>query len=265
MWIRVLLAVLLLAAVQVAVWMINERLRPDTIEPISTPLGQLPRQLGNWTGRDVDLDSRLMEAAYATDLVNREYTSTDGVKLQVQVASFDRYESGVPHLPEGCYTGSGCVVIGRDKINLRKGPDAAEPAYLISFDREGKQISLLYWFRLADQQIADNVDLLAAKKTLFGEKRWPSIVKVMIHSNSAANKPTRDALRELGELIFAWTRSLSTIDGKPPAEAEPPPAAKPSPKAAAGKTAPEKPAAAKPAADKTPAQKPDAAKTPAAK
>ena len=220
--IRVIIAVGVLLGLQVAVSQITKGREPDEIRPFSQRLAALPMRLANvWNGRDVEIDNKVAVAVGATDVANREYTEPLGGKIALQLAAFEVRNYSFPHDPRVCYKNSGWKVVKHEVIKLRqvdaiqKQSDidstqlATQPAQLIVFQQGNQRIFVLFWYQFGDACAAEPDDLRLAQLKYFGQRSWPSTLKVLIQIDATKLEQAEKSLRTFAEDVLAWTLKLS--------------------------------------------------------
>jgi hypothetical protein len=75
-------------------------------------LSAVPMKVGDWTGRDLDVNPRVREVAGAAGLLSRRYlNATTGGSLQLLIVSGRPGPVSV-HTPDVCYVGSGNEEVG---------------------------------------------------------------------------------------------------------------------------------------------------------
>src|SRR5579864_9824389 len=74
-------AIAVVALLQVGVAAMRRTFVATEVRPLHHQLSELPMLLGNWKGKDVTLEKRIVDAVGADQLVDRMYTHSDGTKL----------------------------------------------------------------------------------------------------------------------------------------------------------------------------------------
>ncbi|GMV96961.1 MAG: hypothetical protein AMXMBFR83_13200 [Phycisphaerae bacterium] len=100
-------------------------------------LARVPHKIGDWVGRDVPLDERIVKATDTDDHLHRQYRDTSGDTALIWVACGVRLRDLMPHRPEVCYTGAGWVLRDERRIDLRISEGASLPCRLLSFRKSG--------------------------------------------------------------------------------------------------------------------------------
>ena len=76
--------------------------------PAGTLNGLLPLTLGEWTGRDEEVDEYVLQKTGTDDHVNRVYERKQGRdSVSLWIAYGVRLRDLMPHRPEVCYAGAG--------------------------------------------------------------------------------------------------------------------------------------------------------------
>lgn len=101
-------------------------------------LKQLPVRIGDWTGRDVPLDARVIKATDTDDHVNRVYVRSGArEKVNLWVAYGVRFRDLMPHRPEVCYPGSGWTFQEKQELTLDTPDGTPLVCRLLTFTRGG--------------------------------------------------------------------------------------------------------------------------------
>ena len=126
-----------------------------------TSLETMPRQLGSWSwdGKETEVDDRLFRVIGADEVVSREYTNSVGKKLTVHAAVFGDYFRGVPHPPTVCYPSSGWVQTERKEVVIEAPGVPPAATQVITYDKEGNRVLVMFWFQLGDQVFVDDQGL----------------------------------------------------------------------------------------------------------
>src|SRR5579864_5258372 len=74
-------AIAVVALLQVGVAAMRRTFVAAEVRPLRHQLTELPMTLGQWKGKDVTLEKRIVDAVGADQLVDRMYTHSDGTKL----------------------------------------------------------------------------------------------------------------------------------------------------------------------------------------
>jgi len=180
------------------------------ITPPEHKLETLPLELGEWRGEEKPMsDERQKEAIGAQETLNRVYVDSKQNYVTVHAASEIRFVRRLPHSPMLCYPGNGYTVIESKRVTLPGVEGEAPSAQLVSFEREGRRIFVLYWYQLGDQICLDADDLASARRKLRSEcETWPAILKFLLETpvNPAGGDESR--LLDFAGLLYQKTKDL---------------------------------------------------------
>ena len=164
-----------------------------------------------------------MKYLQAQSGVDRIYRSPAGAEVSAHVVWTDDYIK--VHFPEQCYKEAGwkhvstqSIEIGLPEVGLAE--DGAElaasndvqieadghriPARLLTFNRDGRATTVLYWFQMGDGFFFDRVNhRMLRRKVCWGNREWPPLVKVMLEAPTAGTR-SENHLREVASEILAW-------------------------------------------------------------
>ncbi len=91
-------------AAQAALETMNRTERPQLL----SPLASVPLELGEWTGRDLEVEPRIIEQSQATDYLSRTYENRRQPGLSVRLwINYSRQGDNLRHTPEICLPSSG--------------------------------------------------------------------------------------------------------------------------------------------------------------
>ncbi|MDE2506957.1 MAG: EpsI family protein [Planctomycetota bacterium] len=127
---RLILAVVILAcgaAAKAGIEALSRSDRPALAQPLST----LPLALGEWLGRDVPVDERIIEQAQTDDFLNRVYESSThrGVQLKLWI-NYSKKGDNMRHSPEICLPSGGWTKLESDCLVLEVERPGGAPVRL---------------------------------------------------------------------------------------------------------------------------------------
>jgi EpsI family protein len=151
---RAALAATVLLVAQAAV--LYSSVRPEMV-PDSSPLSQLPLNLGTWNFFDEGVvDDETKDVLKADDLLLRFYRdSVTGQEGSLFVAAFRSQRNGkAPHSPKNCLPGSGWTQLSSDKYPIDVGNAApiVVNRYIVQHDDDRSLV--LYWYQSRDRVVA---------------------------------------------------------------------------------------------------------------
>lgn len=169
----------------------------------------IPMEIGKWKGTDVDVEEKLFRGIAAHEVVSRNYTNPafdEGITLHC--ADFNVFWRRVPHSPKVCYPASGWTTIKDDPFELEDPDGRPATAHLVTFEKDGTTIFVLYWFQFGDFVICNASELASARWEYRNEDTWPPVVKMMLHTS--ANRPERAVkrLKEFADELHKTTRTF---------------------------------------------------------
>src|SRR5579863_8609312 len=139
-------AVAVVAVLQLGVAGMRHSFVSSEVRPLHRQLAELPMTLGDWTGKDVTLEKRIVDAVGADQLVDRAYTYRDGTKLTASCAVWLSPTEWVPHRPPLCYAANGWKSIQSQSLALPNHPEVK--IAVDTFEQSGARIVVAYWYQL---------------------------------------------------------------------------------------------------------------------
>ena len=100
----------------------------STIDSNQQIIQTVPKELGNWKGRDIPLDERTYEILETRNVLSRQYVNPKGEKVELLIVSSNK-DRRVAHPPEVCYITSNFAIVderiekfafGNTWINLKR-------------------------------------------------------------------------------------------------------------------------------------------------
>jgi EpsI family protein len=178
----VLLACLLASGV--VFYVLRQRVSGEIAEP-PYRLSELPMELGEWHGEDLQVLPETIEVLRAHDHVDRVYTNAHGAKVGLHIANWVDPElgTGAPHHPEICYPNAGWQIIER-RSELRKLADGQElPVEWILHEHSGQMVVTAHFFRLGKLYFTQSGQLGMRVSELWGLGRWPFTEKILLQGD----------------------------------------------------------------------------------
>lgn len=126
-------------------------------EPVAPlrPISSIPMQVGPWTGQDVKLEDRFVQALGVDDFLFRTYRQNDAPPVGLYIGFYATQRTGSTiHSPKNCLPGSGWLPIHSGTIALRRpdGTGATANLYIVQKGLQ-KQI-VIYWYQSHGRVIA---------------------------------------------------------------------------------------------------------------
>jgi EpsI family protein len=165
-------------------------------------LEAIPNKLGGWTARDLPLDLAIFKHSGAAAMLNRAYSNSIGDEIAANIGIWIGEFAGTPHSPQVCYPGAGWEIVSRKKVSVANEENGS-PAQLITFDKSGQRILVLYWYQYGDRVVFDAGDIRSFRQSLRGSKSsMPPIVKVMLQSGNPDPAVAEQQLLNLAALVL---------------------------------------------------------------
>lgn len=126
-------------------------------EPVlpSHPLASLPMAMGDWNGRDIPIEQRIIDAVKVDDYVSRGYFEKSSVPVLLYIGYYKSQRTGVTiHSPKNCLPGAGWQPVSSTRISvpLANGTSALVNLYVIEKGLERQTV--LYWYQSHGRIIA---------------------------------------------------------------------------------------------------------------
>ncbi len=174
-------------------------------ESIST----IPMELGKWKGKNVPMDDTLFRGIHAHEVVSRSYSNpTFEEGLTLHCADFNKFWRRVPHSPRVCYKGSGWTTIDVEDFELDDPDGRPTTARLASFEKDGVDIFVLYWYQFGDYVVCNASELASARWHYRNDETWPPVVKTMIQIPADRPNRARKQLKEFADELYKITRTF---------------------------------------------------------
>jgi EpsI family protein len=151
--VRFILAAALLAVTAI---FLHARSRYEVLPP-HEPLASVPRQLGNWTGSDVNIPQDVLDVLGAGDFLLRVYqnTSTAEPDVDLFLAYFPTQRAGdTIHSPKNCLPGAGWSPVESRRIQVSLPGHVPFPANRYVIVKGTDRQLVLYWYWAHDRAVA---------------------------------------------------------------------------------------------------------------
>jgi hypothetical protein len=209
--IRVVIVITVVAAINIGAWM--ARLSPGNVVPPARDIRQIPQQLGEWRGENVEIDEYAFRALGAARddkgeqlLVNRAYRNSQGEIVSFHSDVFFDYGVGIFHEPKNCFRANGYHLVGDERPVQLEVPGGTIEARIGLWERNGEFTQVLYWYQLGDNIVHDRGDLGSARWALRGKTEWPSLVKFLLLTRGN-NAEAEARVKNVAEQAIAWFQS----------------------------------------------------------
>ena len=129
--------------------------------PAAPPMSAFPSEMGGWRMvAEYPIEDAVQKVLRADDTLNRSYSSSSDVPLNLFMAYFKSQKSGVaPHSPKNCLPGSGWAPLSSE-ITKVKISGREEPLDVNRFivARGTEKTLVLYWYQTAYRVIASEYE-----------------------------------------------------------------------------------------------------------
>jgi len=166
-------------------------------------VSKLPMKIGEWQGRDLDVDKRAYEILETKNLILREYVKGEDKVYIYAIYSSDNRK--VSHPPEVCFEGSGVTIIKKDKIPLELAGGRKIVANELIVEKAGINNIVVYWYK-AGEYYVDNY-LMQQLRVAFSRLQFKKVTGAAMIRFSAEVAPIESA-RAL-ESIKAFAKESS--------------------------------------------------------
>ena len=181
-------------------------------EPIVAhqPLRELPYTLGNWTGEERPLQTRIVQAVMVSDYINRVYSNSAGAPVQLYIGYYASQRTGdTIHSPKNCLPGAGWDPIhsGYARISLRDGRQIVVNEYVVQQD-QNKQL-VFYWYqgrgRIIASEYAGKFWMVA--DAIYRNRTDGALVRLITPLNDGDEK-ARARLLNFTQILFPYLDEL---------------------------------------------------------
>src|SRR5438270_757480 len=123
--------------------------------PATTPISRFPAQVGEWTGRDLDIDPEILHLLGPGDFLSRSYVSQSRPMVDFFLAFFPTQETGdTIHSPKNCIPAAGWTPIKSSIVRLPSPSGKTIPANLYVVQKGTDRELVLYWYQAHGRVIA---------------------------------------------------------------------------------------------------------------
>ena len=118
--------------------------------PLRRSFSELPLHLEQWSGRQLELDTKVLEVLRVDDYVLRQYQDGQGLPLELYIGYYKSQRQGATyHSPKHCLPGSGWAFLHTGTIDLRvaQHPGAAVEINKFIIQKGLDKQLVLYWYQ----------------------------------------------------------------------------------------------------------------------
>jgi exosortase D (VPLPA-CTERM-specific) len=117
--------------------------------PIKKPLGELPLQLAEWTGKRDQMEQQFIDALHFTDYAMVDYEGPGGKSINFYTAYYESQRKGEgTHSPETCLPGSGWLFREAGPTDVQIGPGRSIRVNRAFMEKMGQRELTYYWFAM---------------------------------------------------------------------------------------------------------------------
>jgi EpsI family protein len=127
------------------------------IFPPREPLSAFPKQIGDWTGTDVEIGKEIRDVLGPGDFMLRVYRSDDNRQPSTDlfIAYFPSQRAGdTIHSPKNCLPGAGWTPIDSSRITLAVPGHSPFPVNRYVIAKGTDRLLVLYWYLAHDRAVA---------------------------------------------------------------------------------------------------------------
>jgi EpsI family protein len=205
MAIRIFIAAAIIGFTYLGMYLVHAGIQVTDSELPPWKVQDLPMQLGDWKGENAKLDEKIFKATGAHSLVNRIYTDEAGNVMSLHFAVFTDPNEGIWHNPVSCYVSAGWVRQENEKVFLPGTSDDKSKVSLSIWTKGGETAVIAYWFQLGEHRLYSRGDLGTVRWQMRGQKTWPAMLKILIHTPDGNNTEEAKAqLLDFAKLVYQW-------------------------------------------------------------
>jgi EpsI family protein len=176
---------------------------PEAVFPDWT-FGEMPYQLGAWQGEDTKMDPVVARGTGADIIVDRLYRNEAGVSVSIHTAMFKDPTDGMFHTPLSCYRAAGWQKLKESQENLVLSEDLTIPVLLVTWEKDGERIIVVYWYQLGEHVLFDRWAMGNLRPVLRGKSKWPALIKVMMQIPAPDVDDAKSQVLALAEHVAKW-------------------------------------------------------------
>lgn len=207
---RLIFVIVLVVGTQLMVQWIEAGKLQQMPSEVIVNAAELPMQLDEWNGEEIDLDKRTFVSIGADSATNRLYHNDKGDWVSVHVAVWSEQSSWTPHHPEVCYPGSGWEINGTDTVSLESGNTI--DARLMMCHRRGEDAVTLFWYQMGDLVYVDRDGGREAHVQLRNRGIRPPLIKILLQVSGTESDVASIPLSDIGKKIGDWAKNASSSD-----------------------------------------------------
>lgn len=199
---RLLLAAACICATEISLLRMGQVTAVEAAKAEKLDVSALPLQLGEWTGRSMKLDSKLVEKIGAISVEDRVYENNVGQSISLQLALFSATPALLPHPPDLCYRGGGWTIVSDDW----KSTAAGRRYRLMRVSQNDEIVDVVYWYQMGPNSFSNRDEMRQVlQKLRWQGTAWPPFIKVLIqYPEELSGAKSSASTEELLDAIFEW-------------------------------------------------------------
>ena len=206
---RIAIVISIVLVVHGGFYVVRAGTKPPEVLIPEKSIHELPRQLGNWQGKDGELDPKIFARTGAYDAVDRFYADSSGNKISLFVALYTNPAEGVYHSATNCYRSSGWTMISETRLPLKTKGQSDISVSVSTWDSKGERILVLYWYELDKYTLFERIDLGKVRWALRGRTTWPPLYKVLLQTSAADPELAQGRLLDIASSVHEWLGTLA--------------------------------------------------------
>jgi EpsI family protein len=118
--------------------------------PLRRSFSEFPLHFEQWSGRQLELDTKVLEVLHVDDYVLRRYEDGQGLSLELYIGYYKSQRQGATyHSPKNCLPGSGWAFLHTGTLDLHVAQLPGAPVEINKFIiQKGLEKQLvLYWYQ----------------------------------------------------------------------------------------------------------------------
>jgi hypothetical protein len=201
---RILLAAIVVAVLYGAAFRAQRAQWAEAV-PSQVAVPALPKSLpAAWTACDIPPDPDAPERPLDAISGSRQaYRNAAGAVVSVEVDAFQE-SPFLPHPPEICYENAGALLVEGKEFPLQRSGGPPLIARLLTIDRSGRRLHVLYWYQMGRQVFYDSDGLLRAKWASRGQPQSLPIIKVMLQAAAGDFARAENQLQSVAQPLAVW-------------------------------------------------------------
>ena len=117
--------------------------------PLRQSFGEFPLHIEPWSGRPLELDTKMLEVLRVDDYVLRQYWDTQGSPVELYVGYYKSQRQGATyHSPKNCLPGSGWTFLhtGKAYLHVAQRPEQSVEINKFTIQKGLDKQLVLYWY-----------------------------------------------------------------------------------------------------------------------